>query len=203
MPKANHAHNMGAPDSRFQAEGSDPSATLSPPRRNLLAGLGAALVTAGAPAVPARAMASAAFASPADQLRAIADQLHAFAYAHPTVPLPASAEPAGADAALVQHCGRIMQIDAELMAIFRTRLTLEDEARTEPALDRLDDELEHHLAAIDRLPAPATLAGAKAMAGAALATAMKGRDGKPCAQDGNDSERLALMVARFLVGRAA
>ncbi len=144
-------------------------------RRSLLAG--AAAVLAAAPFT----------ASHADQLRA------AGALARDT-----GADP---DAELIRCCDRIVQLEADARAIYAVRHTLEDERRTEPALDRLYAERDRYLSAIDELPVVTTLAGARAMARASVATAEKELDGNLSYQ--GDAEWLAFTVAEFLAGKAA
>ncbi len=127
MPKADAAHNMGAADSRFQAErGASPPAAPSPYRRSLLAGLGAARVAGGVAAVP----------------------------------VPAGAEPASADAALLALHHKMKQGEAAMAAL------ADDYA---PGCDeRLEAALDPTNAAVDAMEAlrATTIAGLQAKADA-------------------------------------
>jgi hypothetical protein len=75
-------------------------------------------------------------------------------------------------------------------------LKVDDEALTEPELDALYG-MQHGLIDLCTESPPTTLAGARALAVAAIAIAPPGIDGKP-SWSGGDSQWLAWLVVKFL-----
>ena len=115
-----------------------------------------------------------------------------------TNPVAALTTP-GADAGLIAACNRVLNLRTEMEALYAIRHTLADETRTQPALERLYQEEEIALGRIDDIGGPTTLAGARAMAEASLASAPRDSAGDLLFQ--GNAEWLAFCVAEFLVER--
>jgi len=111
----------------------------------------------------------------------------------------AAVRTAGADARLIAACNRLLNLQMEMEALHAIRHTLADETRTQPALERLYQEEEIALGRIDDIGGPTTLAGARAMAEASLASAPRDSAGDLLFQ--GNAEWLAFCVAEFLVER--
>lgn len=113
----------------------------------------------------------------------------------------ARAAPTGDDAELIGLCNRLVANRAEWVALCQSRHTLEDERRTEPDNQRLNDELRAMLDQIEAAPDLSAMAGAAAMARAAIALTPLNKAGDHW-EASEDNEWLALTVAEFLAGRA-
>jgi hypothetical protein len=107
-------------------------------------------------------------------------------------------DPAGPDAELISLCNRLAEHAAAERTMIMAQHTIEDELRIEPALDAVGDEQKAILDRITELPEPVTLAGARAMARAAISQAPLELDGSISFM--GDAEWLAFGVAEFLVG---
>jgi hypothetical protein len=104
---------------------------------------------------------------------------------------------ANPDAALIALCDRIVALNDAELALYEVRHSIEDEKRTEAALDALLDERTVIVERIQEMPDAATVDGLRAMARASLALAPKRLDGSPHF-DGGDAEDLAFDIARIL-----
>jgi hypothetical protein len=113
-----------------------------------------------------------------------------------TLPRAALAAGIGPDAELIRLCDRLAANRAEWFAIMNSRHTIEDEKRTEPDNDRLLAERHARLDQIEAAPDLSTMAGAAAMARAAMADTPVGVDGHWEARE--DNEWLALTVAEYV-----
>lgn len=113
-------------------------------------------------------------------------------------PVGAHAHP---DADLIRLCARIIAIEAEQATLFTIRHTLDDEARTDPAMNALYDERDQVFDQLRHLLRPTTIDGARAVARASLALAPRANNGDILWV--GDSERLAWSVADYLAGRPA
>src|SRR5664279_3418128 len=82
-----------------------------------------------------------------------------------------------ADAELIAQCNRIAAIEARMNEIYKIRTTLEIERQTEPDILAMFGEQEDACALIEPLLPPRTLAGAQALARAALCMAGRDADG--------------------------
>jgi hypothetical protein len=114
------------------------------------------------------------------------------------VPLDIGMVADGPDAELISLCERIVTLEAARRTILDAQHTIEDEDRTEPELAAVCDEQEAVFKRITALPEPVTLAGATAMARAAISQAPLEADGSISFM--GDAEWLAFGVAEFLVG---
>jgi hypothetical protein len=112
------------------------------------------------------------------------------------LPRAAQAASTGPDAELIRLCNRLVANRAEWLALINSRHTIEDEKRTEPDNARLLAERHALLDQIEAAPDLSTMAGAAAMARAALADAPLGVGGHWEATE--DCEWLALTVAEYL-----
>jgi hypothetical protein len=106
-----------------------------------------------------------------------------------------------ADAELIALCGRLVAIADEISALAATLNTIEDEHRTQSQLDAMLADRNRVFDQIYSQPEVTTVAGALAMARAAVAIAIAPRD-----IDGEiiwtgNSEYLAWSFAEFIVGR--
>jgi len=108
----------------------------------------------------------------------------------------ALADADGPDAELISLCDRLVTLEAARRTILYAQHTTEDEHRTEPELDVVCDEQQAVFDRITALPEPVTLAGARAMARAALSQAPIDRDGSLSPMD--DAEWLAFGAVTFL-----
>lgn len=108
-------------------------------------------------------------------------------------------DPAGPDAELIRLCDRLTELTAAERSIIMAQHTIEDELRTEPALDAVCDEQKAIFDRITELPDPVTLAGAAAMARTALADAPLELDGSISPMD--NAEWLAFGAVTFLAGQ--
>jgi hypothetical protein len=104
---------------------------------------------------------------------------------------------ASGDAELIEVCNRLVAIRQAEIALHATSKTIEDERRTETALDALSAETEALMRRIDDIPDTKTLAGLQALSRAARARAALRVDGTPYF-DGGDAEWLAFEVTRAL-----
>jgi hypothetical protein len=117
-----------------------------------------------------------------------------------TLPLSALAASTGTgaspDAELIHLCDRLAANRAEWFALMNSRHTIEDEKRTEPDNDRLLAERRALLDQIEAAPDLSTMAGAAALARAALADTPVGVNGYWEARE--DNEWLALTAAQYV-----
>jgi hypothetical protein len=100
------------------------------------------------------------------------------------------------DAELISLCDRLVTLEAARRTILYAQHTTEDEHRTEPELDVVCDEQQAVFDRITALPEPVTLAGASAMARAALSEAPIDHDGSLSPMD--NAEWLAFGAITFL-----
>lgn len=107
---------------------------------------------------------------------------------------------AGADAEMIALCNRVVAIRRETDALYEIRHDKESEDRTQPAMDALYDERDAVLDRINELPAPSSLAGARAVAAAARSLLLRDVNGED--EYSNDSEWLAFHALEFLTGSA-
>ena len=112
-----------------------------------------------------------------------------------TIPRAAGASP---DAELIRLCDQLVANNTEWFALMNSRHTIEDEKRTEPENERLHAVRAALLNQIEAAPDISTMAGAAAMARAAIAITPVDLAGQWEARE--DNEWLALTVAEF-VGR--
>jgi hypothetical protein len=103
------------------------------------------------------------------------------------------------DAELISLCDRLTELIEAERRIVMAQHTIEDEERTEPELAAVCDEQKAVFDRITELPEPVTLAGASAMARAALSQAPIDRDESLSPMD--DAEWLAFGAVTFLAGQ--
>jgi hypothetical protein len=118
--------------------------------------------------------------------------------------LPGSRRPAIAgspnpDAGLIALCDLFTQNEAKQASLY---VTTRDDDERDVALEPLTEEWRALIDQIEQIEGPTTMAGARAMARAALATTPRGCDGAP--KVGCDPEDwFHICIARFLTGSAA
>jgi len=112
------------------------------------------------------------------------------------MPGTAPAATSNDDAELIRLCDRLVAIEAERAAIFET--VAEDEQ--DRALDAATGEYDQIEARLAELGNPTTLAGMRAMARAAVATAPKNTAGEVTAGVAGLSEWLAFGVVEAMAG---
>jgi hypothetical protein len=122
---------------------------------------------------------------------------HAELVAGLTAPVLAATAPA--DAELIVLCDRLVAAEGEISALAATQNTIEDEHRTKSQLDAMLANRNRVFDQIYNQPEVTTVAGALAMARAAIAVAPRNIDGE-IIWAGN-GEYLAWSVAEFIVGR--
>jgi len=107
---------------------------------------------------------------------------------------------ASADAELIALCNRLMAIERDIAALMATRMTIEDEQRTESQLTAMFAAGSQIFDRIYDQPDVTTMAGALAMARASIAVAPRDTDSQIIWT--GDSEYLAWSVAEFLIATA-
>jgi hypothetical protein len=113
-----------------------------------------------------------------------------------------AAEPAaGPDAELIASCDALVDWETRWETFCASRHTIEEEERTEPQEMALSEEYEALIDRIEKAAAPTTIAGAAAMARAAMATAQRTLDGE--LTPNTNGEWLALEAAQFFAGYVA
>jgi hypothetical protein len=121
------------------------------------------------------------------------------AAADPRASVPHRQDADSPDAELISLCDRLVTLEAARRTILYAQHTTEDEHRTEPELDVVCDEQQAVFDRITALPEPVTLAGASAMARAALSEAPIDHDGSLLPMD--NAEWLAFGAVTFLAGQ--
>ncbi|MBN8926749.1 MAG: hypothetical protein BGO51_08170 [Rhodospirillales bacterium 69-11] len=106
---------------------------------------------------------------------------------------------AAMDADLIAVCERLLAANRDVMTLYKRRSTMsfEDEAATDPEMDALAKRENAVLEELDQVgTSPKTMAGAVALARAALSQAPLAVDGT--IEYADDAEWLAWSVVRFL-----
>jgi hypothetical protein len=115
-----------------------------------------------------------------------------------TTPVLASTAAPNPDAELIALCDLFTQNEAKQANLY---VTIHDEKERDLALDPLSAEWRGLLDQLEQMDGPTTMAGASAMARAALATCPRNLDGD--LQVGGDPEGwFGIRIAQFLAGSA-